>query len=90
MRKLPIKVGSSSEVIDACVVACSELFSSTVMLYFDGESGWIGPRGLLLGSTDRLTAAAQRGVLDVFPPCGEAYEELVGSAAFSRSRAFEY
>ena len=73
-----VKVGSSSEVIDACVVACSELFSSTVMLYFDGESGWIGPRGLLLGPTERLTAAAQRGVLDVFAPCGEAYEELVG------------
>ena len=73
-----VKVSSSSEVIDACVLACSDLFSSTVMLYFDGDSGWIGPRGLLLGPTTRLTAAAQRGVLDVFAPCGEAYEELLG------------
>ena len=73
-----VKVGSISEVIDACVAACSELFSTTVMLYFDGQSGWIGPRGLLLGATERLSTAAQRGTLDVFAPCGEAYEELVG------------
>ena len=73
-----VKVGSASEVLDACVVACTELFSSTVMLHFDGESGWIGPRGLILGPTERLSTAAQRGVLNVFAPCGEAYEELLG------------
>ena len=73
-----VKAGAAREVIDACVVACGDLFPSTVMLQLGGESVWVGPRGTMLGVTDRLESARQKGVMDVFAPCGEAYEELLG------------
>lgn len=73
-----VQAGSIGQVIDSCVAACSDLFPSTVMLQRGGQSGWVGPRGALLGVTQRLESARQKGMMDVFAPCGEAYEDLLG------------
>lgn len=73
-----VKAGTAAEVIDQCVVACRALFPSAIMLHWDGQGSWLGPQGALIGATERLTDAVERGTLDIFTPCGEAYEDLLG------------
>ncbi|MDE0881288.1 MAG: hypothetical protein OSB21_01720 [Myxococcota bacterium] len=73
-----IQAGTPSEVLDASVQALSGLYQRSVMLHADSSASWIGPSGALLGNTARLDTALQRGTIDIFAPCGEAYEELLG------------
>jgi len=78
LSALALKAGSAQEVIDACVNALADLFPRSVMLYCAEGEAWIGPNGALLGTTDRLDRALKKGAVDTFPPCGEAYEPLLG------------
>ena len=73
-----LRTGDQSELLDLCVQALTKLYDRCVMLHGDGSGLWIGPRGALLGRTDRLNVVAQSSASDIFAPCGEAYEDDLG------------
>ncbi len=78
LSALALKAASAQEVLDAGVNALAGLFPRSVMLYSADAEAWIGPNGTLLGQTERLDQALRTGVVDTFPPCGEAYEVMLG------------
>ena len=73
-----LRTNEQSELLDLCVQALAKLYDRCVMLHGDGAGMWIGPRGVLLGTTDRLNVVAQSTSSDIFAPCGEAYEDDLG------------
>ncbi len=78
LSALALKAASAQEVLDASVNALADIFPRSVMLYSADDQTWIGPNGSLLGVTARLDTALRTGVIDTFPPCGEAYETMLG------------
>jgi hypothetical protein len=70
--------GDLQAALDAAVGGITELHRGALMLHADGAGGWIGPSGALVGTTDRLDAAARQGGVELFAAAGEAYEADLG------------